>query len=117
MMQEMEDARTNPAKVEEKRNREVWPYPQLPVKYEEYLESDFWRHIRKRVIRLADCDGEGCGKCSISQHECRERYGKGYQVHHKTYTRLGNEHPDDLVALCPACHAKEHGLPEPARKS
>ena len=32
------------------------------------------------------------------------------EVHHLTYERVGHEHPDDLIVLCPACHAAAHGL-------
>lgn len=29
---------------------------------------------------------------------------QGLEVHHRTYERLGNERPEDLVALCWCCH-------------
>ena len=42
------------------------------------------------------------------------------EVHHLSYARLGRELPDDLIVLCPACHAIAHGLvptDEPFTKS
>jgi 5-methylcytosine-specific restriction endonuclease McrA len=117
VIREMESERNSPACAEAKRNRQVWFYSQPPVNYQEYLQTEFWKHIRGRVIRLAEADAEGCFNCSIALKKCWKVYGHGFQVHHLTYARLGNEHPDDLVALCPGCHAKEHGLPEPRRKA
>lgn len=117
MIREMEEERKNPALAELRRNRQVWDYPQLPVNYREYLQGEFWKHIRKRVIRMAEANFEGCFGCSIPLQKCWKVYGHGFHVHHVTYARLGNEHPDDLVALCPSCHAKEHGLPEPTRRA
>lgn len=30
------------------------------------------------------------------------------EVHHRTYERVGNERPADVIALCKACHEKHH---------
>lgn len=29
-------------------------------------------------------------------------------VHHRTYKRIGNERPEDLVAVCRRCHKERH---------
>jgi hypothetical protein len=31
------------------------------------------------------------------------------EVHHRTYKRLGDERPNDLIVLCSDCHAVFHG--------
>jgi len=35
--------------------------------------------------------------------------GKGLEVHHLSYRRLGNELLSDLIVLCVGCHKKQHG--------
>jgi 5-methylcytosine-specific restriction endonuclease McrA len=30
------------------------------------------------------------------------------EVHHRTYERVGEERPADVIALCKACHEKHH---------
>jgi hypothetical protein len=100
----------NPALAEQRRNAEVWPIRGAQPKYEEHIQSEWWFHARHFVIRDAE-EAIGCDDCGITQSACWKKYGKGYQVHHKTYARMGNEHPDDLVALCPQCHAKRHNKP------
>lgn len=66
-------------------------------KYEAHLESDKWHMIRRRVFARSRGDCEGCG------------LRKATQVHHLTYTRLGDEMLFDLVAICDECHEKIHG--------
>lgn len=34
---------------------------------------------------------------------------KWFDVHHKTYDRIGDELLDDLVLLCKSCHKAQHG--------
>ena len=70
--------------------------------YETYLASPHWRSVRQRVLeaqqtRLQRNVCEGCGK-----------EGVGFDVHHKTYERLGNELIEDCQVLCEQCHHKLH---------
>ena len=64
--------------------------------YAEYLQSDYWKQFA---------------------HEAKERVGNRCQLcnadgelhtHHRTYERLGEELPKDVVVLCANCHAKFH---------
>ena len=63
--------------------------------YNRYINSDEWKvksSMRKSL------DGNRCRNCG-SKH--------GLEVHHKTYSGLGNEDvKDDLVTLCSDCHKK-----------
>lgn len=65
--------------------------------YARYIRSAEWDN--KRNKRLAE-DRWTCTRCPSHER---------LQVHHLTYDRLGHEDLDDLVTLCDACHAKEHG--------
>lgn len=54
---------------------------------------------------------------SLSDNELRQEedehlppHAYRLEVHHLTYERIGHEHPDDLIVLCPACHADVHGI-------
>jgi len=65
--------------------------------YHEYLSTNEWDVIRKHYLKEA---GYKCQLCNAE--------GVELHVHHKTYERRGEEHPDDLIALCKDCHAKVH---------
>ena len=70
--------------------------------YDRYIQSVAWE--RKRLERL-EIDGHACVMCGRPEDRCRN----GLQVHHISYTRLGNEDVgNDLVSLCPGCHKKIH---------
>ena len=73
--------------------------------YEAYLDSDGWRRLRAKVIERAGGPIEG--KCERCEREVEE-FGH-FEVHHRTYRRLGHEWMSDLEALCPACHREVHG--------
>ena len=65
--------------------------------YNRYLKSTAWKAKRAQVIFR---DGKRCRCCG--------RGGKGLEAHHLTYARFGNECLNDLITLCPACHAAAH---------
>lgn len=69
--------------------------------YQEYLQSDQWKIIRKEVVIRA---GFKCQMCGWVNNE--NRYG--LQVHHNTYENIGCERDEDLVALCNRCHDVFH---------
>jgi hypothetical protein len=68
----------------------------VAMPYREYLRTPEWAErateTRSRFgYRCAVCNGEG-----------------GLDAHHRTYERRGQEQPNDLTALCRACHALFH---------
>ena len=67
--------------------------------YDDYLRTSEWRDRRRLAIAAADHRCESCGTYTDPLH-----------VHHLTYERRGNEHPDDLMVLCPRCHMAAHGI-------
>ena len=70
--------------------------------YKRYMRSRDWEHKRQRRLEV---DGHKCVMCGRPESKCRN----GLQVHHISYTRLGNEDVgNDLVSLCPGCHKKIH---------
>ncbi len=67
--------------------------------YAEYLRSPHWGEIRQRYI-----ESDRPTQCSV----CGD---PDYQLHHKTYERLGREELDDLEPLCDRHHRERHKLP------
>lgn len=68
--------------------------------YKDYLQSNAWKSIRKRVIKR---DGGKCTKCGNppKKHNWLE-------VHHLHYGNFGCEQLEDLVTLCRLCHVEHH---------
>lgn len=68
--------------------------------YQRYLLSSRWKTFRASIIIARGYACENCGSM------------KGpIDAHHKTYVRLGNELPDDIVLLCRPCHNAKHEKP------
>lgn len=67
--------------------------------YNEYLHSDHWKAFRTAYYR------EHPRKCVVCGFA-----GDRVVLHHKTYDRLGAEHPEDVIPLCDDCHQKTHNL-------
>jgi 5-methylcytosine-specific restriction endonuclease McrA len=67
------------------------------ITYEAYIRSQEWRDKAEALKTEA---GE-CAMCGS---------GVNLEVHHRTYARLGREHPLDLIVLCRPCHARYHGI-------
>ena len=72
--------------------------------YREYRTTAKWKELRDITIYEAE------GKCQICNSP------ENLEVHHRTYERIGNEHLDDLTALCRKCHSKFHGAFEGKEK-
>ena len=70
---------------------------QNALPYCEYLKTPWWDLVRTRTIKRAN------GVCEF----CQERAAR--EAHHTTYERIGQEKPDDMVALCRHCHQHIHG--------
>jgi len=66
-----------------------------------YYMTAHWRRIRGKYLKRS------CERCG---HDPRRGRGRGLNLHHKTYARLGAELPGDLVTLCVFCHEYAHGL-------
>lgn len=64
--------------------------------YDDYLSSDHWQDIRQLALERAQ---HRCVTCNSS---------KSLHVHHRNYSRLGNERIEDLTVLCADCHALFH---------
>ena len=63
--------------------------------YRAYLQSPQWECRRRETIVRAKFRCERCGKL---------RAVRRLQVHHLTYEHLGDEYPEQLVAVCVRCH-------------
>ena len=66
--------------------------------YEEYLRSDVWQATRKRYVS------------SEYPKFCLVCGSKDFDLHHRTYERLGHEELFDLVPLCTSHHIALHAL-------
>lgn len=70
--------------------------------YKRYLRCRHWQKLRQQVLNRAGGRCENCGY---------QPWKPGtLQVHHRSYERVGCESLDDLIALCPKCHMKIHGI-------
>lgn len=91
-----------------RRNREKYGYYQTGLgmltsrlqdlgfkKYSEYLATQHWKDLRSKLLP------EGT-RCSACEDELARN------LHHRTYARLGNELPEDLIPLCEKCHTRVH---------
>jgi hypothetical protein len=64
--------------------------------YSEYLRSDRWKAFRKKIIAER---GDLCEVCKIIPH---------FSLHHRTYIRLWQELPEDVLLVCKDCHDGIH---------
>jgi hypothetical protein len=71
--------------------------------YRRYQTTPHWQALKAWAVQRAGgrCQGETPtgGRCENAV---------GLQLHHKSYERLWNEHPDDVCVLCDRCHAITH---------
>jgi 5-methylcytosine-specific restriction endonuclease McrA len=66
--------------------------------YQEYLNSPHWEKTRQEALDRAS---GRCMLCNMNEEVLH--------VHHRTYERLGNEEPEDVIVLCATHHAQFHG--------
>lgn len=76
----------------------VKPGPERKALYVLYLKSAHWKAVRAEALERAE---HSCMMCNRT---------KDLQVHHRTYERIGEERPADVIALCGACHERHHGI-------
>jgi len=65
-------------------------------RYHAYLRTDQWQERRRRALVRAK------HKCQL----CSSKFT--LQAHHRSYERIGQEKPEDLIVLCSRCHEKHH---------
>ncbi len=71
--------------------------------YKDYMCSDEWKQKRQERMEI---DGFRCVMCGRPLNKI-----KSVQIHHITYSRLGNENVmTDLCTLCGSCHKKLHNF-------
>lgn len=68
------------------------------MNYYDYLRTPEWAALRETALHSARYR---CQTCNSPDD---------LHVHHRTYERLGNERPDDVVVLCRTCHNAVHGI-------
>lgn len=66
--------------------------------YDDYLQTQHWKSVRKRTFAMQEHLCAECGRTT------------NLQVHHLTYARRGAERNEDLQVLCRTCHMKRHRL-------
>ncbi len=75
--------------------------------YKRYMNSSEWRVQRRRYWSLEGVE-EICLGCSMSRSQSRKKSGCDLDLHHISYTNLGNEKIGDLIPLCRECHDVVH---------
>lgn len=65
------------------------------TQYERYLQSPFWRQIRKRILSR---DNKTCAICRKEANV----------VHHKSYSKevMDGINDSELISLCTGCHER-----------
>lgn len=74
------------------------PFRTPRIDYKSYMSSPEWEKHRKAAVERS---GNRCQVCNESGL---------LNVHHRSYERLGNELPGDLIVLCRECHRIFHEL-------
>lgn len=70
--------------------------------YEEYLESDEWKKIKKSIRSRKGAKWRYCNICGIDEN---------LDVHHSSYKVIGSINPGNTVKiLCRDCHQELHEL-------
>ena len=85
-------------------NCKVLYYPKIKMyttcrmPYEDYLQTDVWKEIRRQIWER---DGHKCTICGT---------GENITVHHHRYPAMawGTEKPETLITVCDKCHAEIH---------
>jgi len=65
--------------------------------YRQYLQTPQWRERRAQALKRAKNRCQLCGRKGL------------LEAHHRVYTRLGAERPEDITVLCVGCHSSHHG--------
>ena len=73
-------------------------------RYTTWLNSPAWRRRRSRWAR-EERRRHGRIVCAVCARPWRERRD---DLHHASYSRMGRERHEDLVAMCRPCHESVH---------
>lgn len=80
------------------------------MSYRGYLLNDpHWQQLKREAMeraRAASPTHNLHGRCERCGYE---PWRPCLQLHHKTYENRGHETLDDVILLCPKCHANAHG--------
>mgnify|MGYP001573649106 FL=1 len=68
------------------------------MKYNEFLQSDFWKTIRKRFYSKKTTI-KVCFICGSD---------KNLNLHHRSYKKLNHNTTNNLICLCKICHYDIH---------
>lgn len=68
--------------------------------YGRYLASREWSFKKAMIYKRCECI---CERCIMARADC---------VHHLTYENIYHEKPEDLIAVCSACHDFLHAKSE-----
>lgn len=71
------------------------------TEYREYIASADWQQRRKEFLSQR---GFECNRCGIPRWLAQVAYDQDLNVHHRSYSSLGDEDWDDLEPLCRRCH-------------
>jgi len=71
----------------------------LQKDYFAYIKTQDWKEKSDKAKKRA---GYHCQICNAPEGDAK------LNTHHRTYERLGNELPSDLIVLCEFCHTKFH---------
>lgn len=69
--------------------------------YRDYLQSVHWQNLRASWEPRRTRNKKPVCEFCLAGH-------LRLDLHHKTYNRLGEELPRDLVLICEKCHARTH---------
>lgn len=75
-----------------------------PEWYKEYLKSDHWKRVQEEY------------RSSGRPQACLVCGNEKFELHHRSYERIGAELLSDLVPLCRTHHAKTHELSKKGAK-
>jgi hypothetical protein len=73
------------------------PHDLRALPYKAYLQTPHWKRQRADKVRAAGYKCQFCNRGSVL-----------FNVHHRTYERLGEELDEDLTVLCSDCHNTFH---------
>ena len=77
--------------------------------YAQWMASSQWQTLRRRWATTWAATHHHppvCAGCDTPWDLRRD------DLHHRSYQRLGHEHPTDLVAVCRTCHRRLHRIIE-----
>lgn len=77
--------------------------------YAEWMGSSDWLRWREQWLAQWVLRHGAEPVCAVCDTPWTLRHG---DLHHRSYDRLGHEHPSDVVPMCRACHHRLHRVLE-----